>query len=182
MPNIKDSHTLRALIECGQEIQHIHVQSQAILSQMGKLAECMYLLFHSSSWSEGHLSSLLTNNQLARLEAANAKPAVSPKQYNWVATFWPELGFQPSIESPFEGPCFEEEGRTTGSAQRIDDEDPSSEMIQRQSRKDDSQCKSWYPWKSCEREASDDRADDETCKRRRCQETGRNGLCPRRCC
>ena len=120
MSNTVDSGCLRALFERDQGGEDLEFHSRTILSQMAKLAECIYLLVRGCSWSESRMHSLLTNNQSPRVKSGDAEPSVSWKSHDWVAVFWPELCSISNTESKCDDPDFEESGQKTKSAQMFD--------------------------------------------------------------
>ena len=82
MPNTVDSRCLRVLFERDQGGEDLEFHSRTILSQMAKLAECIYLLVRGSSWSESRMQSLLTNNQTVSVKSGDVEPGVSWKSYD----------------------------------------------------------------------------------------------------
>ena len=95
---------MRTLFERNHQVERIEIQSQTIMSQMAKLAECIYLLARGSSWSERRMQSLLMNNQTVHLKYGDSESGDSWKSYNWVATFWPEMESDSSMESTSDDP------------------------------------------------------------------------------
>ena len=100
MPHLADSRELRALLEHRGEVrallksrgeeEDIESESQFLLSTMGKLAECIYLLVYCAPWPVHELDSLLTENVVVGIRSTDDDTSDDWKS-RWVEVYWPEL-------------------------------------------------------------------------------------------
>ena len=120
MPNTQDSRSLRTLFERKHRQQDIESGSQSLLCQMGKLAECIYLLVSCAPWSEQRLHSLLMNDQIACIKSTVGDTGDDWKS-SWVEVFWPELSSNASSGMIRSSPDAPKTGMRTSTAEQLPD-------------------------------------------------------------
>ena len=87
MSEVPESLAFRARIDFfGWNHDTTEMHAQTILCEMGRLAECMYLLSRNSSWTERELFQVLLQGKTFDVETVSWVP-----RKNWLTRCWPEV-------------------------------------------------------------------------------------------
>jgi len=87
MSEVPESLAFRARVESLGWHDDTKMHAHTIWYEMGRLAECMYLLSRNSSWTERELFQVLLQGKTFDVEQSMA----GVPRKNWLTRFWPEL-------------------------------------------------------------------------------------------